>query len=62
MSNNADTGVGKVAGDILDLEFRGGDADKKLSNILDRRPRPPNTRSGNEWVRIKAASESRRRQ
>lgn len=59
MSNNAETGVGKVAGDIHDLEFRGGDTDEILSNIFDRRP--PNTRSGNEWVRIKAASEARRR-
>lgn len=62
MSNNADTGVGKVRGDILDLEFRGGDTDEINSNIFDRRPRPPNTRSGNEWVRIKAAAETRRRQ
>ena len=60
MSNNADTDIGKVPGDILDLEFRGGDADKKLSNILDRRPRPPNTGSGNESVRM--AAETRRRQ
>ncbi len=62
MSNNADTDIGKVAGDIVDLEFRGGDTDEVISNIFDRRPRPPNTRSGNEWVRIKAASEIRRRQ
>lgn len=62
MSNNADTGVGKVPGDTLDLEFRGGDTDEINSNIFDRRPRPPNTRSGNEWVRIKAAAETRRRQ
>jgi hypothetical protein len=60
MSNNADTDDGKVPGDILDLEFRGGDTDEIISNIFD--PRPPNTRSGNEWVRIKAASEIRRRQ
>ncbi len=62
MSNNADTDVDKVADDILDLDFRGGDTDEILSNIFDRRPRPPNTRSGNEWVRIKAASETRRGQ
>lgn len=62
MSDNAEPDVGKVPGDILDLEFRGGDADEILSNIFDRRPRPPNIRSGNEWVRIKAAAETRRRQ
>lgn len=61
MSNNAAPDVGKVAGDIHDLEFRGGDTDEILSSIFDRRPRPPITRSGNEWVRIKAASETRRR-
>ncbi len=60
MSNDVDTDIGKVPGDILDLEFRGGDADEILSNVFDRRP--PNTRSGNEWVRIKAAAETRRRQ
>ena len=62
MSNNADSGVGEVAGDIHHPEIRGGDTDEILSNIFDRQPRPPNTRSGNEWVRIKAASEARRRQ
>ena len=62
MSNNADTDAGMAAGEIHDLEFRGGDTDEILSNIFDRRRRPPNIRSGNEWVRIKAASESRRRQ
>ncbi len=62
MSNNADTDVDKAAGDVHDLEFRGGDMEEMLSNIFDRRPRPPNTRSGNEWVRIKAASETRRGQ
>lgn len=61
MSNEAESDVGKAPGEFDDLEFRGGDMEEMLSNILDRRPRPPNTRSGNEWVRIKAASESRRR-
>ncbi len=60
MSNNADANVGKDPGDILHLEFRGGDADEILANMFD--PRPPNTRSGNEWVRIKAAAETKRRQ
>ncbi len=62
MSNKADTDIGKAAGEFHDLEFRGGDMEEMLSNIFDHRPRPPNTRSGNEWVRIKAASESRRPQ
>ena len=62
MSNKAEPDAGKAAGEFHDPEFRGGDTDEILSNIFDRRPRPPNTRSGNEWVRIKAASESRRRQ
>ena len=60
MSNDADTDVGKVAGDVRGQEFRGGEAEEKLADIFDRRP--PNTRSGNEWVRIKAAAETRRRQ
>ncbi len=62
MSNKADTDVGQVPGDIHDPELRGGDTDRILSNIFDHRPRPPNTRSGNECVRIKAASEGRRPQ
>ncbi len=62
MSNKADSDVGKAAGEFHDLEFRGGDMEEMLSNIFDHRPRPPNTRSGNEWVRIKAAAETRRRQ
>ncbi len=60
MSNNADSDIGKVAGDGHHLELRGGDTEENLANIFDRRP--PNTRSGNEWVRIKAAAETKRRQ
>ncbi len=60
MSSNADSDFGKVPGDGHRQEVRGGDTEENLANMFDRRP--PNTRSGNEWVRIKAAAETRRRQ
>jgi len=61
MSNEADADIIKVSGEFQDSEFR-GDLEETLSSIFDRRPRPPNTRSGNAWVRIKAGSEISRRQ
>lgn len=59
MSNEADAEIVKVPADFHDPALR-GDMEAVLSSIFDRRPWP-NTRSGNEWVRIKAGSELKRR-